>query len=162
MRGQLTGRLLVIIFSWVGLIAILLLGILFSYLSGHPATPTASGVTLPFMQTTIHSYLYQTVDAGYGNNIPFAEYIVGEYLQGRTANVETQTNTFLSKLPATKEKAIFIFVDNAVLNADKQGGIFSWLHVGSNAFFTPEQTATASFSLPDGRTIRVQYLEKDS
>ncbi|MEK6849524.1 MAG: hypothetical protein AABY01_03055, partial [Nanoarchaeota archaeon] len=86
----------------------------------------------------------------------------GEYLQGRTANVETQTNTFLSKLPATKEKAIFIFVDNAVLNADKQGGIFSWLHVGSNAFFTPEQTATASFSLPDGRTIRVQYLEKDS
>mgnify|MGYP001619905554 CR=1 FL=1 len=112
MRGQLAGRLLIIIFSWVGLIAILLLGLLFSKFGGNPATPSTGGVSAPHLETTLNAYLRQTVDMGYGNNVPFAEFIVGEYLQGRKAAVQKQTQTFLSTLPATTDNEIYIHIDN--------------------------------------------------
>ena len=148
MKGQLTGRLLIIIFSWIALIAILLLGLLFYKLSNNSATPPFESVTTPFVQTTLNAYLRETVTYQ-GQQVPFVEMLIAEIIHGHNKDeVEKRTKNFLAQT-SEKTQTLSITISGSVYN-------LPWYSEGE-PLYQPTGQATSSFPLPDGRTIWVKY-----
>ncbi len=145
-RGQIAGRLLLIIFSWVLLLLIVVVALLLKPEFGRNRLAAMDAVQTPDREVVLSSYLRQSVDLG-GDKVPFAEVLA----QGVEANdqqrVKQVTTQFLKSLDNKKLNRILITLPDGS----------SWAF--GDSLISAGLSSSATLPLPNGKVFTVAYTQ---